>query len=84
MFLRNHRYVAASLGESGRKPFARTVFVESPDASASCTKYGNGIALRRMEKVSAVITTVDEIISKLAVDRTTPNAQKLATILGYQ
>ncbi len=55
----------------------------SADASASYTKYGDDIALRRMEKAGAVITTVDQIISELAIDWTTPNGQKLATILGY-
>ena len=56
----------------------------SADASASYTKYGDDIALRRMEKAGAVITTVDEIISELAIDWTTPNGQKLATILDYR
>ena len=56
----------------------------SADASASYTIYGDDIALRRMEKAGAVVTTVDQIISELAIDWTTPNGQKLATILGYQ
>ena len=56
----------------------------SADASASYTKYGDDIALRRMEKAGAIITTVDQIISELAIDWTTPNGQKLTTILGYQ
>jgi nicotinamidase-related amidase len=56
----------------------------SADASASYTKYGDDVALRRMEKAGAVITTVDQIISELAIDWTTPNGQQLAVILGYQ
>jgi nicotinamidase-related amidase len=55
----------------------------SADASASYTKYGDDIALRRMEKAGAVITTVDQIISELAIDWTSPNGQKLAALLGY-
>lgn len=56
----------------------------SADASASYTKYGDELALRRMEKAGAIITTVDQIISELAIDWTTPNGQKLMAILGYQ
>jgi nicotinamidase-related amidase len=56
----------------------------SADASASYTKYGDDIALRRMENAGAVITTVDQIISELAIDWTSPNGQKLVEILGYQ
>jgi hypothetical protein len=55
----------------------------SADASASWSKYGNELALRRMEKAGAVITTVDQIISELAVDWTSPNGQKLEAILDY-
>ncbi|MBZ9792097.1 isochorismatase family protein [Rhizobium sp. 3T7] len=55
----------------------------SADASASYTKYGDDIALRRMEKAGAVITTVDQIISELAVDWTSPLGQKLVGILNY-
>jgi hypothetical protein len=32
----------------------------SADASASHTRYGDDLALRRMEKAGAVITTVDQ------------------------
>jgi nicotinamidase-related amidase len=56
----------------------------SADASASWTKHGNELALRRMERVGAVITTVDQIISELAIDWTSPNGQKLVAILDYQ
>jgi nicotinamidase-related amidase len=56
----------------------------SADASASYTKYGDELALRRMENAGAVITTVDQIISELAIDWTSPNGQKLAEILGYR
>jgi nicotinamidase-related amidase len=56
----------------------------SADASASYTKYGDDLALRRMEKAGAVITTVDMIVSELAVDWTSPNGQKLVPILGYR
>ncbi len=38
----------------------------SADASASYTKYGDDIALRRMEKAGAIINHVDQIISELA------------------
>ena len=55
----------------------------SADASASYTKYGDDIALRRMEVAGAVITTVDQIVSELAVDWTSPNGAKLVPILGY-
>ncbi len=55
----------------------------SADASASYTKYGDDLALRRMEKAGAIITTVDQIISELAIDWTSPNGQKLVPILGY-
>jgi nicotinamidase-related amidase len=55
----------------------------SADASASNTKYGDDIALRRMDNAGAIITTVDQIISELAVDWTTPNGQKLSGILAY-
>jgi nicotinamidase-related amidase len=56
----------------------------SADASASWTKYGNEIALRRMENAGAVISTVDQIISELAIDWTSPNGQKLVAILDYR
>lgn len=56
----------------------------SADASASYTRYGDDIALRRMEKAGAVITTVDQIVSELAVDWTSPNGAKLVPILGYR
>lgn len=55
----------------------------SADASASWSKYGDDIALRRMEKAGAVITTLDQIISELALDWTSPNGQKLMSILEY-
>src|ERR1700692_4168188 len=53
----------------------------SAPASASYTKYGDDIALRRMEKAGAVLTTVDQIISELAIDWTSPLGQKLVTCL---
>jgi nicotinamidase-related amidase len=56
----------------------------SADASASYTNYGDDFALRRMERAGAVITTVDQIISELAIDWTSPNLQKLERILGYR
>jgi nicotinamidase-related amidase len=40
----------------------------SADASASWSQYRNELALRRMEQAGAVITTVDQIISELAID----------------
>jgi nicotinamidase-related amidase len=55
----------------------------SADASASWSKYGDDLALRRMEKASAIITTVDQIISELAIDWTSPNGNKLQGILDY-
>jgi nicotinamidase-related amidase len=56
----------------------------SADASASWTKYGDDLALRRMEKVGAMIATVDQIISELAIDWTSPLGQKLGGILEYR
>jgi nicotinamidase-related amidase len=56
----------------------------SADASASWSAYGNELALRRMEQAGAVITTVDQIISELAIDWTSPNGQKLVDILDYR
>jgi nicotinamidase-related amidase len=56
----------------------------SADASASWSKYGDELALRRMERAGAVITTVDQIISELAIDWSSPNGQKLMAILDYQ
>ncbi|QIO36898.1 isochorismatase family protein [Bradyrhizobium sp. 1(2017)] len=55
----------------------------SADASASYTKYGDDIALRRMEQAGAIISTHDQLISELAVDWTTPIGQKLSGILNY-
>ena len=56
----------------------------SADASASWSKYGDDLALRRMEKAGATITTVDQIIAELAIDWTSPNGQKLMAVLGYR
>ncbi|TDS12280.1 isochorismatase family protein [Sphingobacterium paludis] len=56
----------------------------SADASASYTQYGDNLALERMRQAGAVITTVDQIISELAIDWTSPNGQKLIGILNYQ
>ncbi|MBO9561139.1 MAG: isochorismatase family protein [Niastella sp.] len=55
----------------------------SADASASYTKYGDDLALQRMRQAGAIITTVDQIISELAIDWTSPNGQKLVGILDY-
>jgi nicotinamidase-related amidase len=55
----------------------------SGGASAADNKYGDDLALRRMEKAGAIITTVDQIVSELAIDWTSPNGQKLVPILGY-
>jgi len=55
----------------------------SADASASYTKYGDDLALERMRQAGAIITTVDQIISELAIDWTSPNGQKLVGILNY-
>ena len=56
----------------------------SADASASYTRYGDELALARMRHAGAIITTVDQIISELAIDWTSPNGQKLMGILNYQ
>ncbi|SEV90164.1 isochorismatase family protein [Luteibacter sp. 329MFSha] len=53
------------------------------DASASNTRCGDDIALRRMQQAGAVITTHDQLISELAVDWRTPLGQKLSGILSY-
>jgi hypothetical protein len=42
----------------------------SADASASYTKYGDDIALRRMENAGAINTTMDQIVSELTIDWT--------------
>jgi hypothetical protein len=36
-----------------------------------------------MENAGAIITTMDQIVSELAIDWTTPNGSKLSGILGY-
>ncbi|HKW34861.1 MAG TPA: isochorismatase family protein [Candidatus Acidoferrum sp.] len=56
----------------------------SADASASWSKYGNEIALRRMENAGAVITTVDQIVSELAIDWRSPNGKQLEAVLDYR
>ena len=56
----------------------------SADASASWSKYGDDLALRRMENAGAAITTMDQIIAELAIDWTSPNGQKLRAILDYR
>jgi nicotinamidase-related amidase len=56
----------------------------SADASASWSKYGDDLALRRMENAGAAITTVDQIIAELAIDWTSPNGHKLRAILDYR
>jgi nicotinamidase-related amidase len=55
----------------------------SADASASYTRFGDELALSRMREAGAAITTVDQIISELAIDWTSPNGQKLMGILNY-
>ncbi|QMV67141.1 isochorismatase family protein [Sphingobacterium paramultivorum] len=55
----------------------------SADASASYTQYGDNLGLERMRQAGAIITTVDQIISELAIDWTSPNGQKLVGILNY-
>lgn len=55
----------------------------SADASASYTQFGDNLALERMRQAGAVITTVDQIISELAVDWTSPNGSALVGILNY-
>lgn len=53
------------------------------DASASWSKLGDDLTLRRMEKAGAIITSMSQIVSELAVDWTSPNGQKLIEILDY-
>jgi len=55
----------------------------SADASASYTKYGDDIALRRMEKAGATIITHDQLVSELAIDWRTELGSKLSHILAY-
>ena len=55
----------------------------SADASASWSKRGNELALQRMRQSGAVITTVDQIISELAINWTSRNGMKLEAILDY-
>lgn len=54
------------------------------DSSASYTKYGDELALQRMREAGAIITTVDQIVSEMAIDWTSPNGQKLMGILNYR
>jgi len=56
----------------------------SADACASWTRYGDDLALRRMENAGAVITTVSQLISELAIDWTSPDGQKLMAVLDYR
>ena len=56
----------------------------SADASASWSPLGQDLALRRMQQAGAVITTVDQIVSELAIDWTSPNGRKLESILDYR
>lgn len=53
------------------------------DSSASYTKFGDDLALERMRQAGAVITTVDQIISELAIDWTSSNGSALMGILNY-
>lgn len=53
------------------------------DASASRTKYGDDLALRRMEKAGAIIMTNDQLVSEFAIDWRTPLGSKLAVINNY-
>jgi nicotinamidase-related amidase len=53
------------------------------DASASRTKYGDDLALRRMEVAGAIIMTSDQLISEFAVDWRTPLGSQLAIINNY-
>ena len=55
----------------------------SADACASYTKYGDDIALRRMENACAIITTLEQNVSELAIAWTSPNGQKLQGILAF-
>lgn len=50
----------------------------SADASASYTKYGDDISLRRMEQAGAIITTVDIIDALLQRDRFTVGGKNAA------
>jgi nicotinamidase-related amidase len=52
------------------------------DACANGTIEGHDLGLRRMDKAGATIVTVDQIVSELAVDWTTPNGQKLQLIIS--
>ena len=53
-------------------------------ACASYTKYADDFGLRRMENAGAIITTMDQIVSELAIDWTSPNGQKLQGILAFR
>src|ERR1700686_828409 len=53
----------------------------SADASASWSKYGDELALRRMDQAGAIITTADQIVSELPIHRTSPNGKRLQGIL---
>jgi hypothetical protein len=44
---------------------------------------GEDTSTAQSEYAGAITTTVDQIISELAIDWTTPNGQKLSGILAY-
>jgi len=83
--------VLESIGSTEGRVHPHVAYVRSPGtaqesarASASWSKYGDDLALRRMERAGAVITTADQIISELAIDWTSPNGQKLEAVLEYR
>jgi len=53
------------------------------DASASMTKTGHDLVLRRMEQHGAAITTVYQIVSQLTLDWSTPKGRELAAVFGW-
>ena len=52
------------------------------DACADGTKEEHDRALQRMDRAGAVITTVSQVVSELAIDWTSPNGQKLVPLIA--
>ena len=52
------------------------------DACADGTKEEHDRALQRMDRAGAVITTVSQVVSELAIDWTSPNGQKLVSLIA--
>lgn len=52
------------------------------DAGGSPSKMGDEIAIRRMEKAGAIITSANQLIAELAQDWSSENGQKLLAVIA--